>query len=132
MNNVARVKTEGIVSGRGLGEHDSGVQRTQTAGGAVRNEMDVSELLGLTSEIGCGSGCGLGEYLLIGSRKTFTDIFNFECSLREGTELRAGGHRIAHEQHPAFVRTATVAGAFQKAQGTGVGEGDVLDPIMRR
>ena len=51
--------------------------------------------------------------------------------LRQSSEFRTGGQGISDQQQPAFFRMISRCGAVEKAKRTGVGEGDVFDPVVR-
>src|SRR5450432_772226 len=101
MNNVAGVELEGIIRGAGFRQNDGGVERVGAAGGSMRHEMNIGELLGLALQI-CRRSCVLaGKYLVLCRWKMFVDVLDFGGRFSQFGIVRVRRNRISDQEQAA-------------------------------
>src|ERR1700678_3802482 len=104
VNDVARVEFERIFLCGSFRQNDGGVQRTQTAGCAMCDEVDISKMVRVAFKI--GRSCGLStckHYAPSGSEMLF-NIFDFYSCFRQLGVIGIGRDGIADEEELTRIR----------------------------
>jgi len=98
VDDVARVQLEGIFLRGSLGQYDGRVQGAQAAGGSMRDEMDIRELLRRAAQVSRRGGLSSGKNFALRWNEMLFDIFDFDAGFRQLAVFRIGGDGIADEQ----------------------------------
>src|SRR5271156_6750185 len=98
MNDIARIELERVFRSRGPRQYDSRIQRTQSAGCAMRDKMYVRKSLWVAFQISRSCGLSTCEYFARRRREMFFDVLDFQACLGQLGIIGIGRNGIADEQ----------------------------------
>src|SRR5277367_3913279 len=129
-NDVARIELKRVIFDATPRQYDCRIERTQSTGGSVGNEMNVGKPLWIAAQISLRSRLPSGEDLLLLRRKMFSNAFHLNGSLRDLGIFIVGGDTIANQKQASVVFLPHSVRSVQDSQRAGIRDAYIFNPVV--